>query len=191
MFNGFCANCRLWEGGGALDVKSRSQDMAFAVGGGGEGELRSDDPEVSVRAHWGFGSFTMDLVRATGIGGVPVISEEGGHNDNVTADGVVMGLERSGYRDVRAVVHALVMIFAFVGVWPFGVLVLRVGGSVRWHGVTQVVAFVLVFVGAVLGFLISMSYNRVSSVFPSFEFRVAFLGLFVFDMRSSSCGNEP
>jgi len=157
IYNGVCHNCRSWSRNGRIDVTSTAQQMSYGVGP--NGDTRSNDPRESVKVHWNYGSFTIDLVQATGAGGVPVIITR----ENVTSVGVVQHLAKTGHVDTRAILHAVLMILAFVGMWPFGILVLRVGNSVRWHAINQVVAFGVVLIGAILGFVISTSYNRVSS----------------------------
>ncbi|KAI1360390.1 hypothetical protein F5Y08DRAFT_317497 [Xylaria arbuscula] len=154
IFNGVCSNCRSWSRDGSIDVTSSAQQMIYASGP--VGYTRSDDPRASFKAHSSYGSFTMDLVRATGSDGVPEIPT----NENVTSAGAVQRSEETGYVDKKAILHAVFMILAFVGIWPFGILVLRVGNSPRWHAINQVVAFGLVLIGAILGFVISVSYNR-------------------------------
>ncbi|KAI0468099.1 hypothetical protein F4859DRAFT_214789 [Xylaria cf. heliscus] len=170
VFNGLCTNCRSWADNGKIDIASTAQEMAYATGGGSD--TRSDDLRASVKVHWSYGSFTMDLVHATGEGGIPEIPA----NENITSVGAAQQSAASGYVDKRAILHAVFMIFAFVGIWPFGILVLRIGGSARWHGINQVVGFGLVLIGAILGFVISTSYNR------SRKFNTAhqIIGIFVF-----------
>ncbi|KAI0102743.1 iron reductase domain protein [Nemania sp. FL0031] len=154
IFNGVCSNCRSWPRDGKIDISSTSQEMVYATGP--TDDTTSDNPRESVKIHWSYGSFTMDLVRATGAGGVPEIPT----SENITSVGVVQQSGKTGYVDKRAILHAVFTILAFVGIWPFGILVLRVGGSVRWHAINQAVAFGLVLIGAILGFIISTSYNR-------------------------------
>ncbi|TGJ79066.1 hypothetical protein E0Z10_g9690 [Xylaria hypoxylon] len=154
VFNGVCSNCRSWSRDGKIDISSTAQEMVYAMGP--SADTRSDNPRESVKVHSSYGSFAMDLVHATGTGGVPVIPA----SENVTSVGAVQRLTKTGYADKKAILHAVFMILAFVGIWPFGILVLRVGGSVRWHAINQVVAFGLVLIGAILGFVISTSYNR-------------------------------
>ncbi|KAI0535355.1 hypothetical protein GGR58DRAFT_479522 [Xylaria digitata] len=154
VFNGVCSNCRSWSRNGKIDVSSTAQEMVYAMGP--SADTRSDNPSESVKVHSSYGSFTMDLVHATGAGGVPVINA----SENITSVGAVQRSTKSGYSDSKAILHAVFMILAFVGIWPFGILVLRVGGSARWHAINQVVAFGLVLIGAILGFVISTSYNR-------------------------------
>ncbi|KAI1165582.1 hypothetical protein F5B18DRAFT_610236 [Nemania serpens] len=170
VFNGVCSNCRSWSRDGKIDISSTTQEMAFATGPGGD--TRSDNPRESVKVHWTYGSFTMDLVHATGAAGVPQIPASA----NVTSVGSVQQSEETGYVDKKAILHAVLMILAFVGVWPFGILVLRVGGSVRWHAINQAVAFGLVVIGAIIGFVISTSYTRSSK----FNTAHQIVGIFVF-----------
>ncbi|KAI0528231.1 hypothetical protein F5B22DRAFT_584260 [Xylaria bambusicola] len=154
IFNGVCGNCRSWSRDGSIDVSSTAQRMMYATGP--IDDTQSDDPRKSVKFHSSYGSFTMDLVRATGEAGVPEIPA----NENVTSVGAVLLSAETGQVDKKAIIHAVFMILAFVGIWPFGILVLRVGGSPRWHAINQVVAFGFVLVGAILGFTVSVSYNR-------------------------------
>ncbi|KAI0451188.1 hypothetical protein F5B21DRAFT_488031 [Xylaria acuta] len=170
VFNGLCSNCRSWPRNGKIDISSTAQEMAYATGR--SSDTRSNDPRASVKIHWSYGSFTMDLIHATGTGGVPEIPP----NENITSVGAVQQSAASGYVDKKAILHAVFMILTFVGIWPFGILVLRVGGSTRWHAINQTVAFGLVLIGSILGFVISTSYNR------SRKFNTAhqIIGIFVF-----------
>ncbi|KAI0472899.1 hypothetical protein GGR56DRAFT_697684 [Xylariaceae sp. FL0804] len=159
VFNGRCGNCRTWRatgGPGSIDAASTSQAMIYATGA--RGDLRADDPAAPLRFHADYGSFAMDLARATGPGGVPVFARTA---DVESSAGTTQGaIDRRGRVDGRARAHAAVMVLAFLGAYPFGVLVLRLGGWVRWHAANQAVGLVLVVVGAGLGFAISGEYNR-------------------------------
>ncbi|KAI0438846.1 hypothetical protein F4803DRAFT_73222 [Xylaria telfairii] len=170
VFNGLCTNCHSWPRNGKIDISSTAQEMAYATGA--SSDTRSNNPSQSVKIHWSYGSFTMDLVHATGAGGIPEIPA----NENITSVGTTQQSATSGYSDKKAVLHAVFMILTFVGIWPFGILVLRVGGSVRWHAINQTLAFGLVLIGSILGFVISTSYNR------SRKFNTAhqIIGIFVF-----------
>ncbi|KAI0417142.1 hypothetical protein F5X98DRAFT_341526 [Xylaria grammica] len=154
VFEGVCSNCRSWSRNGKIDISSAAQEMVYAIGP--SAGTASNNPRESLKVHESYGSFTMDLVHATGAGGVPVIPTV----KDITSVGAAQKLAKSGYKDNKAILHAVFMILAFVGIWPFGILVLRVGGSPRWHAINQTVAFGLVLVGAILGFVISTSYNR-------------------------------
>ncbi|KAI0007435.1 putative iron reductase domain protein [Xylariaceae sp. FL0662B] len=153
VFRGRCANCRAWSNG-KIDVASKAQNMLFATGE--SGELRSDAPDAPLKMHYNYGTFTMDMVHATGPGAVPAIRAA---NDSAPV-ATVQGLSKEGKKDVAAVVHAIVMVFVFVAVYPFGILILRLGNWVRWHGINQGLALVGIIIGSALGFHISGFYNR-------------------------------
>ena len=55
------------------------------------------------------------------------------------------------------------MVFTFVAVLPFGLLLVRVFGWVRWHGVNQIFAVILALSGLACGTYAATLYNRVSS----------------------------
>lgn len=154
-FSGRCGNCRSWPGGGRLDVKSSAQKCIFANGPGGL--VGSDRPDAPLRFHSGYGSFAIDLAAATGPAGVPTIPTD----PDEVGSGATLGKAKNGKRDWASLAHAVIMVGTFVGVMPMGVLVLRLGGWVRWHGVNQGVALVGVITGAGLGIHISTLYNRV------------------------------
>lgn len=160
VYNGRCGNCREWAGGkGSIDVKSTTQSMLYATGE--TGDTRSDDPAYSVGLHYNYGTFAADLVRATGgSGSVPDLRPSGELElVGATPQGK---LAVEGRKDRVATAHALVMVFCFVGLLPFGTLILRLGGWVRWHAANQGLALVLVIVGFGTGVATSRLYNRVS-----------------------------
>lgn len=66
--NGRCTGCRKWSGN-SIDVKSTAQKMIFAYGPGYVGN--PDSVNADTRFHSTYGVFTMDMVKATGPGGVP------------------------------------------------------------------------------------------------------------------------
>ncbi|KAI1814439.1 iron reductase domain protein [Poronia punctata] len=173
LFNGVCNNCRTWSGDGKLDISSTAQEMSYSTGP--SGDTRSDDPAESVKVHWNYGSFTMDLVHATTSGtsdddNIPILK------NSTTSTGTVTKLAKTNHMDTRATLHAVLMILVIVGMWPFGILVLKVGGSVKWHAINQVVAFAVFLIGAILGFVISGSYNRSKN----FNTAHQILGIFIF-----------
>lgn len=156
VYSAVCHNCRTWRGG-SLDVNSTSQQFIFATGPGGDSG--SDSDQASVKLHYEHGAFTMDMLHATGPAGPAVLNV-------VTADdnegSVLVGEPVEGMNDWVAVIHAVFMIGCFVGLMPFGILILRLGGWVRWHGLNQGVAMIGVIVGLGLGIKAGTLYNRVS-----------------------------
>ncbi|OTB01476.1 putative iron reductase domain protein [Hypoxylon sp. CI-4A] len=156
IFNGRCSNCRSWSASSKkIDVQSKSQNMIYATGED-RSYLKTDSLDGPLKMHYNYGTFTMDMVRATGPGGVPTIDR----SENSTLVGTVQGLSKEGKKDTAAVAHAVIMVLVFIGLFPFGSFVLRLGGWVRWHGINQTFALVLAIIGSGLGFSISKTYNR-------------------------------
>lgn len=151
LFNGKCSNCRAWKGG-SINVTNTAQKCTYGIGP--KGGINSDDFNAPLDYHQAYGSFTIDMIHATGLGGIPEI---GNASIATTA-----GEFKSGKSDAKALMHAIFMISSFVGLFPLGILLLRVGKSVRWHLINQAVAFALSFLGTVMGIIASTSYNRVS-----------------------------
>ena len=77
--------------------------------------------------------------------------------------GTTPGESKSGKSDIKALMHSIFMISAFVSLFPLGTLLLRLGNPVRWYLINQVVAFGLAFSGTVMGIVASTLYNRVSN----------------------------
>lgn len=156
VYSAVCHNCRSWPGG-SIDMNSTAQEFIFATGP--SGDVKSDSQEASVKLHYEHGTFVMDMKHATGPAG-PAILNDSTADDN---DGsTLVGKVTEGMNDWVAVVHAVFMVGCFVGLMPFGVLILRVGEWVRWHGLNQGVAMIGVIVGFGLGIKTSTLYNRVS-----------------------------
>ncbi|RYP71117.1 hypothetical protein DL771_005051 [Monosporascus sp. 5C6A] len=153
VYNGRCSNCRSWSNG-KVDVESKAQHMLYATGE--VGEINTDDVEYSLRMHYNYGSFTMDMVNATGPGRVPTI-EASLESESI---GTVLETSVFQYKHKWAMLHAIVMVLCFAVMYPFGILVLRLGNWVRWHAINQGIALFLVFIGFGLGIRISGVYNR-------------------------------
>jgi len=149
-FNGMCSNCRSWKGG-SIDPKNTAGK--FIWGTGPSGSLNSNSNNAGIKRHAAYGAFTMDLTKAYGIRGVPIAA---------TADtaGTVETQDKTDH-DFSAGLHAAVMILTFVGIMPFGVVLLRIFNSVHWHGYNQALSAVFGIGGTFLGIYIGTMYNRV------------------------------
>ncbi|KAK8109775.1 cellobiose dehydrogenase [Apiospora kogelbergensis] len=147
LFNGKCTNCRSWSSGGG---KNKTIDL-----------------------HYSYGTFTMDMVRATGPAGVPAISQDGKNPGRV---GTEERLQVEGKTDRAGTAHAVIMVFVFVGLFPFGTLVLRLGNWVRWHAINQGFGGLLVIIGFGLGAHISKLYNRSKNFSSAHQV----IGIFIF-----------
>ncbi|KAI0881669.1 putative iron reductase domain protein [Annulohypoxylon maeteangense] len=172
IFNGRCTNCRSWSGGsGKVDVTSNIQSMMYATGED-LSYLATDARDGPLKMHYNYGTFTMDMVHATGPAGIPIIDS----SMNSTLVGTSQRLSTEGKKDMVAMAHGVIMILVFVGLFPFGTFVLRFGNWVRWHGATQGFAFLLTFIASILGFVISKTYNRSKN----FNTAHQVIGFFVF-----------
>lgn len=155
VYSAICHNCRSWPNGGKIDVNSTAQKFIFATGP--YGDLTTNNQKESVRKHDEHGVFTMDLQQATGEAG-PVTLNSSTVDDGAT----LVGKVTENDRDWIAVFHAVIMIGCFVGLLPLGVLLLKFGKWVRWHGVNQGFALIVIVVGFGLGVKTGTLYNRVS-----------------------------
>ncbi|KAK8071161.1 hypothetical protein PG997_011364, partial [Apiospora hydei] len=182
LFNGKCTNCRSWKSSvksddskqnKTIDVKSTEQSFLYATGPLGRNAVQSDDKDAALRMHYSYGTFTLDMVRATGLGGVPVISPDGKNPGRV---GTTLRLQVEGKTDRVATAHAIIMVFVFVGLFPFGTLVLRLGNWVRWHAINQGFGGVLVIIGFGLGADVSKLYNRSKNFSSAHQV----IGIFIF-----------
>jgi hypothetical protein len=156
IVNAKCSNCRTGDEriGSTLDVQSTSQPMIFASGP--IGALNTDNLAADLKRHDSYGVFQVDMKKATGPGGVPLpeipTSDEGDQG----------AVEKSQKNDhnFAAPLHAAIMVFTFVGLMPLGLVILRVLGWPKWHGINQTFAAVLALIGAALGIVIGRWFNR-------------------------------
>ncbi|EHA55273.1 hypothetical protein MCOR27_001031 [Pyricularia oryzae] len=154
MFRARCFNCRRWPGG-SIDVNSAAQRCIWAAGP--SYEVKSDDVAAPLKFHRSYGSFSVNLKAAQGPGQAPTLNFQTAKKSEGAA---LTGEPRSGKRDWSALFHGIIMIFCFVGLLPFGLIVLRVGNWPRWHAVNQSIALAGIITGFGLGVHISFKYNR-------------------------------
>ncbi|KAF9882223.1 integral membrane protein [Colletotrichum karsti] len=152
FFSARCtAHCRNWPGG-YVDVSSETQKAIYAVGP--KGGFFSNRPESSVKFHEEFGRFTINMKRTIGPGDAPVLK------DDAVNEGTSQVDANDGKRDYKSIFHAVLMVGALVFMMPIGVVLLRLGDMVRWHGLNQGVALLVVIIGFILGILTSFWYTR-------------------------------
>jgi len=150
VVNFMCSNCRSWKGG-SIDATSTTQKFIFATGP--NGNINSNDPNAAIKRHAVYGTFTMDLTKAVGASSVPVAQ-------NADTAGTVQTQDKTDH-DFSAALHACLMIFAFVGLMPIGILILRIMHSPKWHGLNQTASVVVAILGVGLGVYSGAMYNRV------------------------------
>ncbi len=165
VINATCHGCRRWGVNpiSALDRTSTTQPFIFAAGPGVS--LSSDDPEAYIRRHIGHARFTLDMVKATGPGGVglaPVRNTDGG----VLVDGYVHSTEHKA-----GTAHGAVFVVASLLIAPFDALV--AGTLRRWPGLhagTSSVYVAFVIGALVPGVIISREHVAVSYPSPDLDF---------------------
>jgi len=59
---------------------------------------------------------------------------------------------------------ACIMISAFLGLMPGGILILRVMNRVKWHSINQTIASAAALIGTGIGIYAGTMYNRVSQL---------------------------
>ncbi|KAK4097819.1 iron reductase domain protein [Parathielavia hyrcaniae] len=148
VVNGTCRGCQ------ALIKRTDSASpMMFAVGP--SLELSTDDLEARIRRHVAYGQFTVDLVRATGPGGIG-----SGFSGNATSGATMSadGLRRDSNKAATA--HGILYAIVALAVAPFDSLVAGALGS-RWawlHGVTATIYLAFVMGAMVPGVLVSREH---------------------------------
>lgn len=96
----------------------------------------------------------MDLVRATGDGGLPP-------NISLTNSGAAAVDDPKIDHDWFLMAHMTAMLASFLVLFPLGYLLLRYFDSVKYHWWMQSVAIVVVLMGVGLGVYESRLFNKV------------------------------
>ncbi|KAJ5587478.1 uncharacterized protein N7459_003243 [Penicillium hispanicum] len=153
--NARCSNCTSWATG-SLDLKSTAQSWIFGLGpvGGQVASLRSNSPAANLERHSKYGSFTMNMVQATGgSGGLPTSYS--------TATGSALDGGVTTDSSWPTVIHAVCACVGLILLTPLGVVFLRIlPASVRWHWVNQSLAATLGIVGIMVGLYLSTMFNK-------------------------------
>ncbi|KAK0627313.1 hypothetical protein B0T14DRAFT_395922, partial [Immersiella caudata] len=145
LINATCHTCRTH-----FDPLSPSQPMIFASGP--PSHLASDDPSAPLRRHVVHGRFTIDLVRATGAGGVPF-------PDTRTVGASLIGGVVATPRSKQSLAHGIVFAVATLVIAPADMII--AGALRRWpvlHGVSATVYVALAIGALVPGIAISREH---------------------------------
>lgn len=154
IVKGMCTNCRSWEGG-SVDVSSDEQPMIWASGPAST--LESNDLDARISVHQSKGRFAIDMRTAEGAPGIPsfALSDTSRTGDNIGPP--VGGGPSNGLlsKPLAVIAHAIIMIFAFLILFPGGYAVLRLMDKVLIHAGIQSLAALLVIVATALGIVAS------------------------------------
>lgn len=140
-----------------LDLGSDTQPFIFALGPW-DHDLYSNARDAGIRRHEYYGSFTMDMTRAT--------------EDNATIAGTAFGTQMEGAERVGnlhedggnrgSATHAVFMCGTFLFVFPIGIVLLRGFERVQLHAGAQSGGLLVLCAGVGIGIWISKYYNKVN-----------------------------
>lgn len=154
-----CQNCRRPEDNKQyIDFNSIEQPMIYAIGPD-QADLNSDDKRAGLRRHERYGRFTFNLTQA--VSGNLDPNQDFPREGDTSNDGAVEIGDEEDDHEYASYAHGLLMIAAFVLLFPLGTIWLRVFEKVRWHWFNQVFSVVIIYVGAAIGINLSRQYNRV------------------------------
>jgi hypothetical protein len=168
IVNAKCENCRKWSGN-QVDVTSTKQPFIMAVFAGadtGVQNMQSNDLNAQIPQHTGYHQFSLNMLQATGIGGVPVAP----FNQSSTVDSSESTADES---HLGRTFHGLLMLGSFTLLFPLGIVWLRVLEKVWMHWLNQAFATFIIVIAALIGIIISIKHKLVrlsASFFPSLIF---------------------
>lgn len=171
--NAHCTRVQSAVPGLDLDLGSDTQPFIFALGPWGH-DLYSNARDAGIRRHEYYGSFTMDMTRAT--------------EDNATIAGTAFGTQMEGAERVGnlhedggnrgSATHAVFMCGTFLFVFPIGIVLLRGFERVQWHAGAQSGGLLVLCAGVGIGIWISKYYNKSKKINSAHQI----LGLLVFGL---------
>ncbi|KAF2264199.1 CBD9-like protein [Lojkania enalia] len=150
VLKAICRSCRVWRRG-FIDEKNTAQPMIYAFGPGRG--LQSNSPSAPLRRHFKYGTFNMNMVTATGKGGVPAPSKA----DN----GVERKTDMKRDHDRASLAHAILGCLAIFVFWPLNVILAGFFTRIKIHIGLSI--FIVVFLVTSYGLGISTSYEYNSS----------------------------
>ncbi|KAF2134777.1 iron reductase domain protein [Dothidotthia symphoricarpi CBS 119687] len=166
VFQARCSNCRSWLEG-SLDVKNEAHPMIYAFGNAHL--LQSNSQHANLKRHIRYGHFTMDMVAATGTGGVPTKSN--------AMNGVKLQGDMTRDHDRSNLAHAIIGCLALFVLWPLNIIFAGFFKNIKIHVGVSIVMLAFLIVAYALGIHTSYEYNR-SKGFNTPHQIFAFISLF-------------
>lgn len=179
VVKGMCQNCRSWDGG-SLDTSASAQPMIW--GTGPAGSLASDDLNARISVHQSKGRFSIDMRSATGTPGLPqfqLSDTNSGSGPPPRSESAVSSLLD---KSPIIIAHAVLMVFAFMILFPAGYALLRLMDKVLIHAGVQSLAALVVVIASAMGIAASKDQGIVSFAL--------FLNL-CFDLQANKYGSLP
>ncbi|OLL26642.1 Cytochrome b561 and DOMON domain-containing protein [Neolecta irregularis DAH-3] len=133
-----CSNCNSWDHGN-IDLTSNKQPFIWAMGV--KAPSHPDSAAANIAQHVIRGSFTLNVAKAIGVGGIPSISGSSG--------------PRNKWMNV-VVAHAIFMLIAWALIFPSGAIIIRFFANkipmpVKVHWVIQLTGVIIAILGMFLG----------------------------------------
>ncbi|CAN9278649.1 unnamed protein product [Alternaria sp. RS040] len=144
-------------GDGKLELSNAKQPFIYAWGPTDD-TIASASTSAHIKRHEAYGNFWMDMTKATSNqtstvnvpnGAVLSTTNNAGADEKAESDGDKVGPA-----------HAVIMIVAFLVIFPLGAVLLRFLESVKIHGIVQGVGVITAVVGVGLGIYLSTMYNH-------------------------------
>lgn len=164
-----CDSCINWTGGSA-DVTSASSSWLWAVKYGSP--LDSSDVSAELTQHDDSGAVTVDLVKARGgSSDNPFFDSSKSTSSAVTPTTVTTAAPQNplAFFNKKRTAHAVLMIIAFVIMFPFFALTLHIFPSSKTasvHGLLQLLTLVVALAGLGLGVSMARDINLLNNHHP-------------------------
>ncbi|KAH8712276.1 hypothetical protein GQ44DRAFT_811507 [Phaeosphaeriaceae sp. PMI808] len=144
-----CRNCRSWRGG-SIDIQNKAHAMMYAFGPANR--LQSSSRSADLRRHVRYGTFTMDMMTATGEAGVP--------RNSSALNGVKLDGDMVRDRDRATLAHTIIACLALFVIWPLNVIFAAFFKNIRIHVGASILIMAFLVVAYALGISSSSQYNR-------------------------------
>jgi hypothetical protein len=143
---------------GKLDLTKARQQFLYAWGPTDK-SLSTTQKNAGVRRHDAYGTFWMDMTKATSAEADAAVPS-GAALSNTTNAGANGAATDDG--NMMATAHAVLMCGTFGLIFPLGAVLLRLLENVKVHGIVQGVGVLAALMGSGLGFYLGTMYNSVS-----------------------------
>ncbi|KAF1982518.1 hypothetical protein K402DRAFT_457213 [Aulographum hederae CBS 113979] len=143
----------------AFDPSSNTQSFLFALGSPNHIPYgRFLNKNAPLRQHNYYGRFSVDMPAATAKTAAQGGFATFGFGTQMKGAAPVGEIKKD--KDRASAAHGILMILAFLVVFPSGVLVNKLFGKVKIHAGVQTLGLVIVIVGVGVGGYVSSCYNR-------------------------------
>ncbi|KAF2682597.1 iron reductase domain protein [Lentithecium fluviatile CBS 122367] len=147
----------LGKGEGKLDLTKTKQEFLYAWGPTDE-SLSTTSQTAGLRRHEAYGTFWMDMTKATSAETEDAAVPSGTALSTTTNAGADGSAESDS--DKVGPAHAVLMCGAFALIFPLGAVLLRLLESVKAHYIVQTIGALASLIGVGVGIYLSKMYNH-------------------------------